>query len=296
MTSSKNWEFIEVAGPFGLTEGPAWDGNNLLFTDFPNSRILKYFPNSGETQVYRQKTNLANGLMLNSQGNLYACEAAGRCIACYYPDGNRVVVVDNIQGKSFNSPNDLAIDQKDCIWFTDSNYSSHWAQIIGPPELKHNSVYRADLQLNGSWKVCRMTYDTGRPNGLLVTPDLKTLYVAESNFEGNRELRAYPICSDGTLGSFTILYDFSPHRGIDGMCLDCNGNIVAAAGWERSGPGGMIYVFDPQGRILEKHSTPCDRPTNCSWGGDNLKTLFITSVCGRLYRTETSLTGWLLYP
>ena len=141
-----------------------------------------------------------------------------------------------------------------------------------------------------------MTYDTGRPNRVLVSPDLKTLYVAESNFEGNRELRAYPICSDGTLGSFTILYDFSPHRGIDGMCLDCNGNIVAAAGWERSGPGGMIYVFDPQGRILEKHSTPCDRPTNCIWGGDNLTTLFITSVCGRLYRTETSLTGWLLYP
>ena len=160
MTSSKNWEFIEVAGPFGLTEGPAWDGNNLLFTDIPNSRILKYSPHSGETQVYRQKTNLANGLMLNSQGYLYACEAAGRCIACYYPDGNRVVVADNIQGKRFNSPNDLAIDQKGCIWFTDPNYSSHWAQIIGPPELKHNSVYRADLQLNGSWKVRRMTYDT----------------------------------------------------------------------------------------------------------------------------------------
>ena len=80
------------------------------------------------------------------------------------------------------------------------------------------------------------------------------------------------------------------------MCLDVEGNLVAAAGWEKSGPGGMIYVFDPRGRILERHPTPCERPTNCTWGGHDLRTLYLTSVCGRLYRIETGRQGWLIYP
>ena len=296
MSTPAKWQFHQVAGPFGLTEGPAWDGEALLFSNLPNSRILRYHPKTQKTEIYRQGTRLANGLMLDSRGRLFACEAAGRCIACYHRDGHRTVIADSFQGKRLNSPNDLAIDTKGRIWFSDPDYSPHWAEAIGPPELEHKAVYRLDPRADGSWSIRRMTHDTARPNGLLVTPDLRTLYVAESDFQGDRQLRAYPVLEDDTLGPCEILHDFAPHRGIDGMCLDVEGNIVAAAGWEKSGPGGMIYVFDPRGRVLERHPTPCARPTNCSWGGPDLRTLYLTSVCGRLYRIETDRKGWLLFP
>src|SRR5690606_28151575 len=153
-------------------------------------------------------------------------------------------------------------------------------------ELDHESVYRLDPQPDGSWRTIRMTYDTTAPNGLLVTPDMATLYVAQSKYgEGEkRELRAYPILPDGSLGAYEVLHNFYPHRGIDGMCFDEDGNIVATAGWELSGPGGMIYVFAPNGRVLETHPVPVDRPTNCTFGGADLRTLYVTSIDGQLLR------------
>ena len=123
-------------------------------------------------------------------------------------------------------------------------------------ELDHESVLRLTPGADGTWACERMTFDTTSPNGILLSPDESTLYVAESKYgEGqNRDLRAYPVRDDGSLGAVQILHNFYPHRGIDGMCLDRDGNIVATAGWEESGPGGMIYVFTPQGRVLEDPS------------------------------------------
>ena len=112
MSTPSRWQFHQVAGPFGLTEGPAWDGEALLFSNLPNSRILRYHPQTQKTEIYRLGTRLANGLMLDRRGCLFACEAAGRCIACYHRDGSRTVIADSFQGKRLNSPNDLAIDTK----------------------------------------------------------------------------------------------------------------------------------------------------------------------------------------
>jgi gluconolactonase len=138
-----------------------------------------------------------------------------------------------------------------------------------------------------------MTFDTTSPNGLLLSPDEKTLYVAESKYgDGQkRELRAYPIREDGTLGQYQVLHNFYPHRGIDGMCLDSEGNLIATAGWEESGPGGMIYVFAPNGRVLETHPVPCNRPTNCTFGGADLRDLYVTSIEGHLLRARTDRRG-----
>ncbi|MCY3758145.1 MAG: SMP-30/gluconolactonase/LRE family protein, partial [Acidobacteria bacterium] len=119
MTSPLRWQFHEVAGPFGLTEGPAWDGEALLFSNLPHSRILRYRPETQETETWRQGTRMANGLMLDRRGRLYACEAAGRCIACYHRDGTRTVIAGAFQGRRLNSPNDLALDLKGRIWFSD---------------------------------------------------------------------------------------------------------------------------------------------------------------------------------
>ena len=304
-----SWQFERVAGPFAFTEGPAWDGDVLLFTDIPNSRILRFDPATGESSVYREGTNEANGLIFDASGRLHACEGGatsmpakpgeerrrddtGRRITRYDPDGTTVVLADAFDGKRLNSPNDLAFDSHGRVWFTDPRYGDATHDL----ELKHQSVYRLDPAHDGSWDITRVTFDTTKPNGLLVSHDDTTLYVAQSDYgaDKKRELRAYPIHDDGTLGPFDVLHDFGPHRGIDGMCWDSEGHIVACAGWSQSGPGPMIYVFAPNGRVLATHPIE-GHPTNCTFGNADLSTLYVTSA-GCLYRAHTELTGRLIYP
>lgn len=288
-----NWKFELVAGPFAFTEGPAWDGESLLFSDIPTSRIMRFYPMSWKCEVFRTGTNEGNGLMFDKDGRLYACEGGGRRMARYDPDGSTSVLADHFEGKRLNSPNDLAVDTLGRIWFTDPRYGEKRDDM----ELDNESVYRLDARADGSWSLRRMTFDTTRPNGLLVTPDRKTLYVAQSDYgeDRKRELRAYPILPDDLLGASEVLHNFYPHRGIDGMCLDAEGNIVATAGWEKSGPGPMIYVFNPKGRVLETHPMPIS-PTNCTWGDEDLRTLYVTTFGGYLFRARTDRQGWVIYP
>ena len=159
-------------------------------------------------------------------------------------------------------------------------------------ELEHESVYCAAPQADGTYITQRVTFDTTKPNGLIVTPDMQTLYVAQSDHgaENLRELRAYPIKEDGSLAAYEVLHNFGPHRGIDGMRLDSEGNIVATAGWLDSGPGPMIYVFAPSGRVLETHPFPIS-PTNCVFGDEDLGTLYVTAADGALYRARTHRRG-----
>jgi len=289
-----SWDFERIAGPFSdLTEGPAWDGEALLFTDIPNSRIMRYDPGSGGCEVFRAGTNGANGLMFDRDGGLYACEGGGRRMVRYHEDGRTTVLADRFEGKRLNSPNDLAFDARGRLWFTDPRYIGGTDDL----ELDHQSVFRLDPATDGAWRIHRVTYDTTKPNGLLISPDQRWLYVAHSEYgeDKKRELRAYPINDDGTVGAYEVRHNFYPHRGIDGMCLDTDGNIIAAAGWQESGPGPMIYVFAPNGRVLETHPFPVDRPTNCTFGDSDLKTLYVTAS-GCLYRVRTERTGYLIYP
>lgn len=286
-----SWTFEVLAEPTaGLTEGPVWDGSGLLYTNIPNSRVMRYDAATGTFSVWREGTNKANGLQMDSQGRLYACEGGGRRMVHYPADGGRTVLLcDNFQGKRLNSPNDLAIDSAGNIWFTDPRYGDFRDDM----DLEHESVFRLEAQADGSWKCVRVTFDTTSPNGLLLSHDEKTLYVAQSKYgEGQlRELRAYPVNPDGSVGQYEVLHNFYPHRGIDGMTLDEEGNIIATAGWEVSGPGGMIYVFAPNGRVLETHPLPCDRPTNCCFGGPDLTDLYVTSIEGHLLRAKTDRRG-----
>ena len=289
-----SWKFELIAGPFGLTEGPAWDGEALLFTNIPNSRILRYNPKTGQCTEFRTGTNGANGLMFDKDRRLYACEGDGRRMVRYEPDGTTTVLADSFEGHRLNSPNDLAFDAEGRLWFTDPRYGDVRDDI----ELDHESVFRLDSQPDGSWTIKRMTYNTTRPNGLLISPDQKTLYVAQSEYGENkkRELRAYPIVDNDTLGEYTVLHNFSPHRGIDGMCLDIEGTIIATAGWKASGPGPMIYVFAPNGRVLETHPLPAYRPTNCTFGDEDVQTLYVTTGEGYLFRARTERKGRLWFP
>ena len=290
-----SWQFETLLEPIGLTEGPVWDGSSLLFTNIPNSRIMRYDPESGLVSVWREGTNEANGLMLDRDGVINACEGGGRRMV-QYPEGRETVeVCAEFEGRRFNSPNDLAIDAKGRIWFTDPRYGDFREDM----ELCHESVYRLEKQADGNWQPVRVTFDTTAPNGLLLSPDESVLYVAQSKHgEGQlRELRAYPLLEEDSegeeaiAGQYEVLHNFYPHRGVDGMCLDSEGNIVATAGWGASGPGGMIYVFAPNGRVLDTHPVPCDSPTNCTFGGSELRDLYVTSLEGHLLRARTDRQG-----
>jgi gluconolactonase len=151
-------------------------------------------------------------------------------------------------------------------------------------------VLRLERDDRRSWVLRRLTFDTRSPRALALSADEQTLFVAdgEPSSEGDRELRSYPVRADGSLGKATVLHCFGedrdgPHRGIEGLCLDSEGNIVACAGWHRSGPGPLIYVFSPAGRVLETFEFAGDQPVRCAFGGPNLDTLYVTTAAGELY-------------
>ncbi len=283
-----SWTFERVAGPFNFTEGPVWNGEALLFSDIPSSRTLRYDPSSGETTLFLKSTEEANGQTLDLEGRLIQVRHKGRRVVRYESDGSLTTLADRFGEHRLNSPNDVVVDALGRVWFTDPRYGD----VRDDMELKHESVYRLDPTSDGGFSIKRITFDTTCPNGLIVTPEMDTLYVAQSKYgEGElRELRAYPILEDGLVGAYEVLHDFYPHRGIDGMRLDEQGNIIACAGWEKSGPGPMIYVLTPTGRVLETHPTPAN-PTNCCFGDADLGTLYVTAADGCLYRARTDRRG-----
>jgi gluconolactonase len=300
-----NWEFELLDPAYGnVTEGPVWDGSGLLFTRIQQSRIMRFDAAAGSVSVWRENTNCANGLAVDAAGRLLACEGGAtenaRRVVRYEADASVTVLADAYEGRRLNIPNDLVVDTQGRVWFTDPFYESAagpWSRDRSQMDLDHESVYRLDPRDDGSWSIARVTYDTTRPNGLLLSDDERTLYVAQSGRRPDeaRELRAYPVDTAGSLGRPVMLHDFGEHRGIDGMCLDAEGCIVATAGWEHGGPGPMIYVFSPDGGVLEAHPVPCQRPTNCAFGGDDLRTLYVTTIEGMLLRARTDRVGKRLH-
>ena len=299
-----SWRFHLLNRPYGgVTEGPVWDGEALYFTHIPANRIMRLDPNSGQISQWRSETNRTNGLCYDAQGRLFGCCSGGRAIVRFDPDGATATIADRLDGHRLNTPNDLAVDRQGRVWFTNP-WNAGNIDPTEPEELDHRSVLRADPQPDGSYAVARAIFDTTMPNGILVSADQRTLYVAESNSERSdidREFRAYPINEDGSLDPYRVLHTFGKdsagaQRGIDGMCLDIDGNIIATAGWELAGPGPLIYVFSPTGRVLETHPVPCLRPTNCCFGGPDMTTLYLTSTQGHLFRAETDRVGWAMYP
>jgi len=260
-----------VATGYRFTEGPAVGPDGAIyFTDIPNQRILRFDPATKETTTYRENSGRANGLMFDPEGRLLACEGAddggGRRLSRTEPDGSITILADQWRGKKLNSPNDLVIDRDGGVYFTDPRYGN-----------------RADMQmdieavfyLSPDGTLTRVIHDLQRPNGLILAPDGKTLYVSD---EAAKKILAYDVAAPGQLKNPRRFSGMGPDLGggCDGMTLDSRGRVYAA------GDEG-IYIFNPDGTQAGLVPVP-ERPSNCTFARDG-QTLYITARTS-LYRIK----------
>ena len=290
------WQFELVAGPYkGRTGGLAWDGSGMLFSAVAEERIMRFDPATGKADLFRPYTGRTNGLALAKDGTVFGAQEGGRRVVHFLKDGSTAPTADLLDGKHHNQPTDVVVDSKGRVWIADA----YNAQLpYGPPVypmLDHASVLRLERVSDG-WRLVRVTHDTAGPRAILLSADEKTLYVADGDAErGNlQRLSAYPVRPDGGVGGVKTLIDFVVvERGIEGMCLDSEGNIIACAGWKKSGVGPVIYVISPSGTILETHPAPADMPMRCAFGDAGLTSLYLTAADGGLYRaTDTGRRGY----
>lgn len=278
----------QVATGYDFTEGPAADADgNVFFSDCPRNRI-GVLPPDGPARVWKTGTRGANGMLFDREGRLLTCNSQlapdGRTVSRFDKDGSVTVLADRYRGKKLNSPNDLAMDARGYIYFTDPRYGD-----TADLEQDRMAVYR--IRPDGN--LSRVVDDVQVPNGILITPDGRTLYLADNNPApgGARTLLAYDVDGRRRVRRRAVLHDFGAGRGIDGMVLDTEGRIWATAGeGERTG----VYVFSPTGALLTFLRTP-ETATNCTFGGPGLSTLYITAGHS-LYRIRTTSRGQLQFP
>lgn len=285
------WKFEKVAGPYkGRTGGLAWDGKAMLFSAVQEERIMRFDPASGKAEIFRKYTGRTNGLAVAADGSVFGAQEGGRRVVHFLNDGSTAPTEELLDGEHHNQPADLVVDGKGRVWFADP-YNG--APPYGPPVypfLGHASVLRLERDGKG-WKMSRVTHDTHGPRALALSADGKTLYVADGDIDRGDvcQLFSYQVKADGSVGSGKSLVTFMVgERGIEGLCLDSNGNIIACAGWAKSGGGPVIYVISPAGTILETHAAPADVPMRCAFGDADLASLYVTAGDGGLYRAKNT--------
>jgi len=262
-----------LATGFEFTEGPVWVPEGyLLFSDIPDSRIYKWTAGSG-AQVWREPSGKSNGLTLDSRGRLVACEHGNRRVSLTEADGTVRTLADRYRGRRLNSPNDVVVKSDGTLYFTDPPYGIDPEQREQPV----NGLYR--ILPDGTLEL--LVDDFDRPNGLAFSPDEEILYVDDSP---RRHVRAFDVRPDGTLTNSRIFADMDhPQPGSpDGMKIDKEGNLYV------TGATG-VWVFEPDGTHLGVIVTP-ERPANCAWGDDDLKSLYITARTS-LYRVRVKVPG-----
>jgi gluconolactonase len=292
---------IEVlAGGFKWTEGAVWDkkNNSLLFSDIPNNRVVRWSAKDGvkdflKPSGYTGKEPFkgpepgSNGLAFDGHGNLILCQHGDRRIARLAKDGKSFeTVVDKYMGKRLNSPNDLVFAKNGDLYFTDPPYGLP-GQVKDPAkELDFQGVYK----LTPDGKLTLLTKEMSRPNGIGLSPDEKTLYVANSDPD-KAIWMAFPINADGKLGHGKVLHDATadvkaaPEKGLpDGLKVDAKGNVFATA-------VNGVYVFSPDGTFLGRIVTN-DKTANVGWGDDGTVLYLCTNDKLTRIKTSTKGLGW----
>jgi gluconolactonase len=284
----------ELAATISFTEGPTVDREgNVYFTDIVSQRILK-LGTDGVVSTYRENSNVANGLLIDPEGRLIACEGASferpgvkvkgvpRVTRTDLKTAAIEVLADNYEGKPLTGPNDVTIDGKGRLYFTD---------------LAGVAVYRIDAP--GKLARILASPDIERPNGIQVSPDDRKLYLIEANPAqgGARMIRSYDLRPDGTVGNMRVHYNFSPGRSADGMSIDTQGNLYASAGMnqlrgtsETLDNKAGVYVISPEGELLRFIPISEDFITNNAFGGPDMKTLYVTAG-KNLYKLRTEIAG-----
>jgi gluconolactonase len=253
---------VKLHTKFAFTEGPAADARgNVYFSDIPNQKIYKV-DTKGKLTLFRAKSNRANGLMVNAKGEIVACEMAGQ-VAAYSADGKSWrVLAGKHGGKRFNAPNDLVIDKKGGIYFTDPAFGA-------PMPLPQGKT--AVYYLSPGGKTTRLIDDLPNPNGVILSPDEKTLYVVPT---GQSKMMAYAVKSPGKLGKGRVFCTLKQPAGMkntggDGLAVDVKGNLYITS-WLG------LQVFSPRGKLLGIIKVP-EMPANVKFGGKDLKTLYVTA-------------------
>ena len=261
---------LELADGYGGTEGPAegplwWqEGGYLLFSDIHNNRRMKHVP-GGDTTVFVEGTNRANGLTRDLQGRLVSAEHDSRRVARLESDGSVTVIASSFQGRRLNRPNDVVVKSDGAIYFTDPWTSPHPAEQW---DLNFSGVYRVSPDLG---TMTLLVGDFVVPNGLMFSPDESILYVNDSR---RGHIRSFEVQPNGTLArqSDKVIIDVTGEEsGVpDGMKVDVEGNIY-------TGGSGGLYIFDPSGKKLGIIRHGATATTNLAFGGDDWKTLYFTS-------------------
>jgi len=259
----------KIAGDFKFTEGPLWVAakSELLFSDIPANRIVRF--KDGKSTTFRNPSNNSNGLTLDQQGRLIACEHGTRRVTRTEADGTLTVLAERYQGKRLNSPNDVVVRSDGAIYFTDPPYGVKQEER----ELDIQGVYR--ISPDGK-TLTMLARDFTKPNGLAFTPDEKILYVNDT--EGGH-IRAFDIAADGRTSNSRV---FAKTPGADGMKVDSDGNVFCT-----SATG--VMVFDRAGKHLGTFAAP-EQPANCAFGDADWKSLYMTCRSG-LYRVRLAAPG-----
>lgn len=296
---------VSVATTVAFTEGPAEGPDGMIyFADVTNNRILRWDPRTRKHEVFREDSNRANGLIFDRQSRLIACEGSDtqhdnpRVTRTDLSTGAVEAIATQYEGKSFNGPNDVTLDAKGRIYFTDPAPDSASQSPTKPKNaLGTPGVFRIDTDN----KITRLlgAPDTEWPNGIVISPDDKTLYLIEANKGegGTRAIVAYDLSPDGTCSRRRVFYNFYPGRSADGMAIDIKGNLYAAAGLHRRRGTHEtldtkcgVYVISPEGKLLRFIPIPEDTITNTAFGGFGHKTLYVTA--GKtLFQFQNDLAG-----
>lgn len=284
---------LKVENNAGASEGPAWDGRGSLYFTGRN-RIYRLDTATGSAQVFRDPSGGANGLIFDHENRLVVCEAGNRRVTRTEPNGAVTVLAGMYEGRRFNSPNDLTLDSKGRIYFTDPRYGPRDGM-----EMSVEGVYRIDAPGKVTRILGREQVD--RPNGILVSPGDRYLYVADNNNNNTgaaRKLWRFRLDGGSVRPeSRTLIFDWGGSRGPDGIEMDSKGRLFVAAGLNRPHPPhetntlkGGVYVLSPEGKLLEFIPVPRDEVTNCAFGGPDLRTLYITAG-GTLFSIRVRAPG-----
>lgn len=266
-------------------EGPVWfsDGGYLVWSDIPNSRLLRWTPGAG-VDVFRTDSDYSNGNTRDRQGRLVSCQHGRRRVVRTEPDGSTTVIADAYQGKRLNSPNDVVVKSDGSIWFTDPSYGilSNYEGYKADMEQAGCYVYRVSADLS---EITIVADDFVKPNGLAFSPDEQILYISDSGFshdpDGPHHIRAFDVAAGGTLANNRVFAEVNPGLP-DGFRLDTDGNL-----WTSAGDG--IHCYASDGTILGKIKIP-EVVANLTFGGPRKNRLFITATSS-LYAVYVAASG-----